>query len=88
MNQQQQPNVAAVPNLYIDVVINGQKQIYDVPTARQLRDQLDQALLMLDAPPAAPETDPVNPPDEPENPDVPEVGEALTDPAEDAHRAA
>ena len=62
MNQQQPPGVQAAPNLYIDVVINGQKQIYDVQTATQLHDQLGNALRALTAPATAPETDPENPP--------------------------
>lgn len=48
MNQTQPPAVQAVPAMYIDVVINGQKQIYDIPTAVQLRDALNLALQPVD----------------------------------------
>jgi len=43
--QTQAPNVVVTPNVYIDVVINGQKMVYDVATATELRDALDAALV-------------------------------------------
>lgn len=48
---QANPNqVTATPNLYIDVVMpNGQKTVYDLGTARAVRDALDGALQAFDA---------------------------------------
>jgi len=51
-DQAETPIVQAAPAVYIDVVIRGQKQIYDVQTARMLLDQLIQALTSLQAPQA------------------------------------
>lgn len=42
-----QQRVFARPNIYIDVIIDGQKQIYDVETATILKEQLDMALKSL-----------------------------------------
>ena len=67
--QQQMPPTYARPNLYIDVVVNGQKQVYEVAVAREIHAQLGQALAALDAPQVDLETDPPNPQDEPETQD-------------------
>lgn len=38
----------AKPAVYIDVVLNGQKTVYDVPTARALISELTKALSQID----------------------------------------
>ena len=53
MPQENQPNVTASPNMYIDVIINNQKQIYDIQTAKYLRDQLDHAITAIEVAPTA-----------------------------------
>jgi len=46
------PVVTARPQVYIDIDINGQKMVYDVPTARQMYAAIGAALQALDAPTA------------------------------------
>ncbi len=43
-----EPQVVAVPKVYIDVTIAGRKQVYEVATAEELRDELTRALNLLD----------------------------------------
>ena len=42
-------SVKAVPNIYIDVILNGQKQVYDIEMARELHRELGIALQSLEA---------------------------------------
>jgi len=48
-------SVSARPAIYIDVIINGQKHIYDVTTVRILRDQITLALSALESLPPQPD---------------------------------
>ena len=50
MNKTQttEPRVQAKLGVYVDVIIDGRKQIYDVETAEDLNRQLTQALNLLD----------------------------------------
>lgn len=41
-------DVTARPAVYVEVTINGQRTVYDISTARQLRDELTAALRGLD----------------------------------------
>jgi len=40
-------NVTATPEIVISVVVNGQRQIYDIRSAKALRDELDRAINQL-----------------------------------------
>ena len=46
--QAEQPLATARPAVYIDVIINGQKQVYEVGVARELHAQLGAVLKSLD----------------------------------------
>jgi len=54
MNDEKIPVNYARPVVYIDVVMNNQKTVYDVETARILVHELTAALNLLDAPPETP----------------------------------
>ena len=63
--QPQNKPVQAMPAVYIEVIIQDRKTVYDIETARYVRDELDAALKGLepvtnpkdaDAPQAPPET--------------------------------
>lgn len=47
---QNPPNISVKPAVYLDVTIRGQKMVYDVATATDLRNQLSQALAALAQP--------------------------------------
>ena len=52
------PVVTARAQVYIDIDINGQKMVYDVPTARQMYTAIGDALKALDAPTATEDSAP------------------------------
>ncbi len=58
-------NVSAAPAVYIEVVINDRKTVYDVATAKYVRDELDAALAALTPPPAPSQDGEANPPETP-----------------------
>ena len=47
-NKETELQVTVVPNIYIDVVIGGRKQVYEVATAEMLLNELTRALNLLD----------------------------------------
>ena len=51
------PDISARPKMYIDVVMNNQKQIFDVDSARKLHEELGLALAALDGPTLVPDID-------------------------------
>lgn len=63
--------VQAAPAMYIDVIINGKKQVYDVQTALELRNALNQALQPMDQALAAQEQ-------KQEDPETPEPSDTPT----------
>lgn len=49
--EQPQPKALARPAVYIDVFLQGGKQVYEIDVARELHQQLGMALASLDGPP-------------------------------------
>lgn len=48
---EQQPLAVARPQIVITVQVNGQTQVYDIPTAKVLRDELIAAINSVENPP-------------------------------------
>lgn len=49
MSKPVQPRVTARLGMHVEITLDKQKQIYDIDTARQLRDELTMVLNQLDA---------------------------------------
>lgn len=50
-DEQQPPLAVARPQIVITVQVNGQTQVYDIPTAQVLRDELIAAIKSVENPP-------------------------------------